>query len=293
MLLGLNCIPLNIYTIIFLIFIILVDFISLLYLAFNFYNDINAIIKNISNSDFINYNNEFSNLMFKINTTKQVYNDYINSLQNTQNIELEKERLACVEILRRSVDAKDKYTRGHSDRVSKYSSLIGKKLGLCQEDIELLKIGGLFHDIGKIGITDNILLKTEKLTNVEYNEIKKHPLIGAYILENSSIFENIIPIVMYHHEKFDGTGYPQKLKGTNIPLLTRIVTIADSFDAMTSKRAYRNSLPLDIVKLEFEKYSGTQFDPRITKVFLNILENDFEQIEKIQNETFYDVNTKV
>lgn len=293
MLLGLNCIPLNIYTIIFLIFIILVDFISLLYLAFNFYNDINAIIKNISNSDFINYNNEFSNLMFKINATKQVYNDYINSLQNTQNIELEKERLACVEILRRSVDAKDKYTRGHSDRVSKYSSLIGKKLGLCQEDIELLKIGGLFHDIGKIGITDNILLKTEKLTNVEYNEIKKHPLIGAYILENSSIFENIIPIVMYHHEKFDGTGYPQKLKGTNIPLLTRIVTIADSFDAMTSKRAYRNSLPLDIVKLEFEKYSGTQFDPRITKVFLNILENDFEQIEKIQNETFYDVNTKV
>ncbi len=293
MLLGLNCIPLNIYTIIFLIFIILVDFISLLYLAFNFYNNINVIIKNISSSDFINYNNEFSNLMFKINATKQVYNDYINSLQNIQNTELKNERLASVEILRRTVDAKDKYTRGHSDRVSKYSSLIGQKLGLCKEDIELLKIGGLFHDIGKIGITDNILLKTEKLTNDEYNEIKKHPLIGTYILENSSVFENIIPIVMYHHEKFDGTGYPKKLKGTNIPFLARIVAIADSFDAMTSKRAYRNSLPLEIVKLEFKKYSGTQFDPRITKVFLNILENDFEQIQKIQNEISYDINNKV
>lgn len=279
-----NCIPLNIYTIIFLIFIILVDFLSLIYLAFNFYNNINLVTNNISNSDFVNYNNEFSNLMFKINATKQVYNDYINSLQNIQNTELEKERLASIEILRRTVDAKDSYTRGHSDRVSKYSCLIGEKLKLCKEDIELLKIGGLFHDIGKIGIPDNILLKTEKLTNDEYNEIKKHPLIGSHILENSNIFKNIIPIVLYHHEKFDGTGYPKKLKGTNIPFLSRIVAVADSFDAMTSKRAYRNSLPLNIVKLEFEKYSGTQFDPKIVKVFLEILENNFEEIKKIQNE---------
>lgn len=285
LLLGVICIPLNISTFIFLIFIILIDFISLICLALNFHNNINAVTKNISNSNFVTYNNEFSNLMFKINATKQIYNDYINSLQNIQNNELEKERLASIEILRRTVDAKDSYTCGHSDRVSKYSCLIGKKLELCDKDIELLKIGGLFHDIGKIGIPDNILLKTEKLTNDEYNEIKKHPLIGSHILENSNIFENIIPIVLHHHEKYDGTGYPKNLKGTNIPFLARIVAVADSFDAMTSKRAYRNSLPIDIVKVEFEKYNGTQFDPKIVKCFLDILDNDFEKIKKIQNET--------
>ena len=270
LLLGLNC-------------IFLIDFLSLIYLAFNIYNNISLISKNISNSNFVNYNNEFSNLMFKINATKQIYNDYISSLQNIQNNELEKERLACVEILRRTVEAKDSYTRGHSDRVSKYSSLIGRKLGLYEEDIELLKIGGLFHDIGKIGIPDNILLKSEKLTDNEYNEIKNHPLIGAHILENSNIFENIIPIVLCHHEKYDGTGYPQKLKGKNIPFLARIVAIADSYDAMTSKRAYRSALPIDIVKLELKKYSGTQFDPKIVAAFLDILENNFDEIKKIQN----------
>ncbi len=283
LLLGLNCIFLGISSIIFIIFIILIDFLSLIYLAFNIYNNISLISKNISNSNFVNYNNEFSNLMFKINATKQIYNDYISSLQNIQNNELEKERLACVEILRRTVEAKDSYTRGHSDRVSKYSSLIGRKLGLYEEDIELLKIGGLFHDIGKIGIPDNILLKSEKLTDNEYNEIKNHPLIGAHILENSNIFENIIPIVLCHHEKYDGTGYPQKLKGKNIPFLARIVAIADSYDAMTSKRAYRSALPIDIVKLELKKYSGTQFDPKIVAAFLDILENNFDEIKKIQN----------
>ncbi len=283
LLLGLNCIFLGISSIIFIIFIILIDFLSLIYLAFNIYNNISLISKNISNSNFVNYNNEFSNLMFKINATKQIYNDYISSLQNIQNNELEKERLACVEILRRTVEAKDSYTRGHSDRVSKYSSLIGRKLGLYEEDIELLKIGGLFHDIGKIGIPDNILLKSEKLTDNEYNEIKNHPLIGAHILENSNIFENIIPIVLCHHEKYDGTGYPQKLKGKNIPFLARIVAIADSYDAMTSKRAYRSTLPIDIVKLELKKYSGTQFDPKIVAAFLDILENNFDEIKKIQN----------
>ena len=283
LLLGLNCIFLGISSIIFIIFIILIDFLSLIYLAFNIYNNISLISKNISNSNFVNYNNEFSNLMFKINATKQIYNDYISSLQNIQNNELEKERLACVEILRRTVAAKDSYTRGHSDRVSKYSSLIGRKLGLYEEDIELLKIGGLFHDIGKIGIPDNILLKSEKLTDNEYNEIKNHPLIGAHILENSNIFENIIPIVLCHHEKYDGTGYPQKLKGKNIPFLARIVAIADSYDAMTSKRAYRSALPIDIVKLELKKYSGTQFDPKIVAAFLDILENNFDEIKKIQN----------
>lgn len=253
LLLGLTFAPLNISSAIFLVYIVIIDFLSLLYLAFTFYNNIKIIMKNVNNSNFINYNCEFTNLMFKINSIKQVYNDYINNLQDIENSKSEKERLASIEILRRTVDAKDSYTRGHSDRVSEYCVLLGEKLGLSKQEINTLKLGGLFHDIGKIGIPDNILLKTEKLTNDEYEEIKRHPFIGAHILENSSIFEDIIPIVLHHHEKYDGSGYPKKLKGKNIPFLARIVTVADSFDAMASKRAYRNSLPLDIIKLEFEK----------------------------------------
>lgn len=274
---------LNIAQIIFIIYLVLIDILAIIYLAFNFYNNINKITMNISNPNFINYNNEFNNLMFEINATKQIYNDYIKELKYVQNIELERERLASIEILRRTVDAKDPYTRGHSDRVSKYSVLIGEKLGLSKHELQILKVGGLFHDIGKIGISDNILLKPTKLTDTEYMEIKKHPSIGGHILENSNIFEDIIPIVLYHHERFDGLGYPYKLSGKNIPLIARIVSIADSFDAMTSNRSYRNELPLNIVKLELKKCSGKQFDPNILKVFLNILDNEFEKIQIIKN----------
>lgn len=121
--------------------------------------------------------------------------------------------------------------------------------------MEILKIGGLFHDIGKIGISDDILLKTSKLTDLEYDEIKRHPSIGAHILENLKSFENIIPIVLHHHERYDGKGYPYNLVGKNIPYMARIVAIADSFDAMTSKRCYRNSLSINIVKEEIKRYS--------------------------------------
>ena len=282
LLIGLIFTPLNISSIIFLSSLVLICILSLIFIALSFYNNIHKISMDISNSDNINYNNEFSNLMFKINVTKQVYDDYINQLQNVQNKELEKERLASIELLRRSVDAKDTYTRGHSDRVSEYSVLIGEKLGLSKEDLQILKIGGLFHDIGKIGIPDKILLKEGKLTYEEYSEIKRHPSIGTHILENSIIFENIIPIVLHHHERFDGFGYPEKLKGEDIPFMARIVAVADTFDAMTSKRSYRNSLPLDIVKSEFEICKGSQFDAKITETFLDILNNEYEKIEKIR-----------
>lgn len=196
---------------------------------------------------------------------------------------LETAYLETIELLRYTVEAKDTYTRGHSDRVSAYSVLIGKNLGLPEEDLKRLKIGGLFHDIGKIGIPDHILLKTTKLDDSEYSEIKNHPSIGAHILSNATIFTDIIPIVKHHHERFDGNGYPGKLKGEEIPYLARITAIADAFDAMTSKRSYRDSLSLDIVKAEFEKNSGTQFDPDICKVFLDILDNQSDEIYRIQN----------
>ena len=196
--------------------------------------------------------------------------------------QLEKAYMESIQTLRYTVEAKDAYTRGHSDRVSEYSVLIGKKLGLQDGDIKLLQIGGLFHDIGKIGVPDSILLKEAKLTDDEYSQIKNHPSIGAHILSNATIFADIIPIVKHHHEKYDGTGYPGRLKGEDIPYLARIAAIADTFDAMTSVRPYRKALPLDIVKEEFRKYSGTQFDPEIAKVFLEILETNYEQIKEIQ-----------
>lgn len=177
----------------------------------------------------------------------------------------------------------DAYSCGHSDRVSKYSVLIGKKLELSDEDINTLKIGGLLHDIGKIGISDSILSKASKLTDDEYSEVKKHPIIGAYILSNSPTFSNIIPVVKHHHERYDGNGYPGKLKGEDIPYLARIAAIADSFDAMTSKRTYRNSLPLDVVKSEIEKCKGSQFDPNYADAFLDILNNEYSKIEEIRN----------
>ncbi len=207
----------------------------------------------------------------------------INEELRDTNEKLEKAYLESIQTLRYTVEAKDPYTRGHSDRVSEYSELLGKYLGLSQEDLHLLKVGGLFHDIGKIGVPDSILLKTSKLTDDEYSEIKNHPSIGAHILSNASLFQDIIPVVKHHHERYDGHGYPGKLVGEDIPYLARIATVADSFDAMTSRRTYRNSMPLDIVKQEIEKNKETQFDPKIADAFLDILNNHYNQIEEIRN----------
>lgn len=204
-----------------------------------------------------------------------------NELQDTYE-KLEKSYMESIQTLRYTVEAKDVYTRGHSDRVSEYAVLIGKKLGLSEEDLRNLQIGGLFHDIGKIGVPDSILLKPGKLTDDEYSEIKNHPTIGAHILSSASIFAPLLPIVKHHHERYDGHGYPSKLAGDDIPYLARITAVADTFDAMTSKRVYRGELDLDFVKSEIENCKGTQFDPQVANAFLDILNNDYTKIEEIQ-----------
>ena len=207
----------------------------------------------------------------------------INLELKEKNEELEKAYLESIETLRYTVEAKDKYTRGHSDRVSELSVLIGKYMNLSNEDLRILRIGGLFHDIGKIGVPDSILLKDTRLTDDEYSQIKNHPSIGRQILSNATIFKDMIPIVYYHHEKYNGNGYPERLKGEEIPLFARITAIADTFDAMTTKRSYRDALPLNVVREEIEKCSGTQFDPAIVKVFLEILDHHYDEILEIQN----------
>ena len=195
---------------------------------------------------------------------------------------LEQAYLESIQTLRYTVEAKDTYTRGHSDRVSELSVLIGKHLGLSEEDLKTLQIGGLFHDIGKIGVPDTILQKESKLTDDEYSEIKNHPSIGAHILSSATIFKDIIPIVKHHHERYDGHGYPSQLAGENIPYLARITAVADTFDAMTSKRSYRDALSLETVISEFERCKGTQFDPKIADVFLDMIRNHFDEIQEIQ-----------
>ena len=199
------------------------------------------------------------------------------------NTKLKKAYLDIVQTIRATVEAKDSYTRGHSDRVSAYSVLLGKYLHLNADEQEILKIGGLFHDVGKIGIPDTILLKNGKLTDEEYNEIKKHPQIGANILGESELFKNIIPFVKYHHERYDGRGYPEGLAGDNIPYVARIAAVADSFDAMSSRRVYRDSLPKEIVREEIVKNLGTQFDPEIGSTFLDIIDNHYDDIQTIKD----------
>ena len=196
--------------------------------------------------------------------------------------QLERAYLDSIQTLRYTVEAKDPYTRGHSDRVAQYSVLIGKHLGLPEEDLRTLEIGGLFHDIGKIGVPDTILRKESKLSDDEYSEIKNHPSIGVHILSSATIFQNIIPIVKHHHERYDGKGYPGRLKGEEIPYFARITALADTFDAMTSKRSYRDALSLDVVIAEFERCKGSQFDPELDDVFLDILKNHYDEIEEIQ-----------
>ncbi|MFR2571182.1 MAG: HD domain-containing phosphohydrolase [Clostridia bacterium] len=176
----------------------------------------------------------------------------INTRLSDTYTKLEQAYLDSIETLRYTIEAKDMYTRGHSDRVAAYSVMIGEKLGLPEAELKKLELGGLFHDIGKIGVPDSILLKEARLTDEEYSQIKQHPNIGVHILSNASIFNDILPIVEHHHEKFDGSGYPSKLAGNDIPFLARIATIADSFDAMASKRAYRNSLDIKLLFLSLK-----------------------------------------
>ncbi|MCM1102578.1 MAG: HD-GYP domain-containing protein [Clostridium sp.] len=176
--------------------------------------------------------------------------------------------------LAKTVDAKDTYTNGHSERVAAYSREIAKRMGMSEEDQQEIYYMGLLHDIGKIGVPDTIINKAGKLTDEEFQTIKKHPEIGGEILTTISELPDISIGAKYHHEKYDGTGYPNKLAGTDIPLWARIIGTADAYDAMTSKRSYRDVLPQQVVREEIEKGKGTQFDPVCADIMLQMLDED-------------------
>ncbi len=211
---------------------------------------------------------------------KETIQDINDELRDQQE-KLKQAYLDTIEVLRHTVEVKDIYTVGHSERVSKYSVLIGKEMGLSDEELNILEVGGLFHDIGKIGIPDGILTKAAKLSDEEYSEIKNHPAIGVHILSAAEVFKEMMPIVLYHHERWDGKGYPKQLKGEAIPKLARIAAVADAFDAMTSSRAYRKALDLSVATAEIEKNLGVQFDPESGQTMLNLLKNKKEDVLKI------------
>lgn len=172
----------------------------------------------------------------------------------------------------KAVEARDAYTNEHSNRVAEMAVALGRELGCSEEELNLLDFAGRLHDIGKIGIRDNILLKPGRLTEEEFEIIKEHPAIGASIVSQLGLWDRETQIIRHHHERYDGTGYPDGLKGVAIPFLARIMSVADAYDAMASDRAYRKKLDLDKVASIIRNGSGAQFDPRVVDVFFKMLD---------------------
>jgi putative nucleotidyltransferase with HDIG domain len=211
----------------------------------------------------------------------------LNSIANESAIYLENAMLfedvhglmmGLLHSLTSAVDAKDAYTCGHSERVALLSRRLARQAKLSEAEVDRIYMAGLLHDVGKIGVPESVLQKTGRLTAEEFEAMKKHPEIGARILRDIKQVEDIIPGVLHHHERFDGRGYPAGLAGQEIPLMGRIICLADCFDAMTSNRTYRKALPLEVALMEIQRCSGTQFDPALADAFLQV---DIEEYREL------------
>ncbi len=203
----------------------------------------------------------------------------LNSIANESAIYLENAMLfedvhdlmmGLIHSLTSAVDAKDAYTCGHSERVALLTRELARQMCLPEATVDRFYMAGLLHDVGKIGVPERVLQKEGKLTDEEFALIKKHPEIGARILGDIKQIEDIIPGVLHHHERWDGRGYPYGLSGKGIPLMGRVLCLADSFDAMTSNRTYRKALPLEVAIAEIQRSAGTQFDPELAEIFVGI-----------------------
>ncbi|MBU7005933.1 HD-GYP domain-containing protein [Phosphitispora fastidiosa] len=184
---------------------------------------------------------------------------------------------STIKALAAAIDAKDAYTKGHSERVTEYAVKVAGELGLSEPEVDHVMYGAIMHDIGKIGIDEKILKKPEPLSRHEYRQVKRHPEIGAGILSSIKVLEPIIPIVLHHHERFDGTGYPAGLRGDKIPIGARIVGVVDAYDALTSSRPYRSSTSMWPAVEALQQESGKQFDPRVLEALIAVLAGEAEQ----------------
>lgn len=195
-------------------------------------------------------------------------------MKNVQKVK--EDNLELITALANALDSRDTYTLHHSENVAKYAVKIAERMRLSKNLCNIIRIGALLHDIGKMGIPEHILTKPGKLSVDEYNLIKNHPTIGYGIINHVASFNKngVLDIVLYHHERYDGKGYPIGLKGNQIPLVARIIAVADTFDAMTSKRIYRNELDLEYTLNEIRKNKGTQFDPDIVDAFISLFEKE-------------------
>ncbi|MCR5421047.1 MAG: response regulator [Lachnospiraceae bacterium] len=181
-----------------------------------------------------------------------------------------------VQSLAEAIDAKDTYTNGHSSRVAGYAKEIARRSGFSEDRLEDVYMMGLLHDVGKIGVPDAIINKPGKLTDEEFEQIKNHPVMGARILKNIKEKPMLAKAARWHHERYGGGGYPDGLKGEDIPEEARIIAVADSYDAMTSSRSYRDPMPQDRVRSEIENGRGTQFDPRFADIMLEMMNEDID-----------------
>lgn len=189
-------------------------------------------------------------------------------------IRFERLSLQIMLALADTIDAKDRYTNGHSYRVAQYSRELARRIGLSEKEQEDIYFMGLLHDIGKIGTPDAIIMKESGLTKEEYQRVKLHPIIGADILKNISEIPGIETGARWHHEHYDGSGYPDGLKGEEIPLVARIIGVADAYDAMSSRRSYQDVMPQEFVRNEIVEGRGTQFDPVVAEKMLEMIDED-------------------
>jgi putative nucleotidyltransferase with HDIG domain len=200
--------------------------------------------------------------------------------------------LSSIRALANAIEARDQYTRGHSERVTEYAVKIAERMKIDKQELEKIRYAALLHDIGKINIKEGILNKPGKLTDEEFKIMSQHPVYGARIMEPVEEFRQMLPYMYHHHEKYSAGGYPEGLSGEDIPLASRILAVADSFDAMTSNRPYRKSLSIEHATDEIDKNSGTQFDPRVVAVFRDILDEENEWVRNVMKTGTEDENTE-
>ncbi len=217
-------------------------------------------------------------LFFYIYTFKRVQESM--EMERNSNKKVELANMNMIRALVRTIDAKDRYTNGHSLRVAEYASKIAEQMGKSPEEQQMIYYAGLLHDVGKIRVPEDIINKPGKLTNDEFEQIKIHPVIGYHIVKDIYNDKTLALGAKFHHERYDGNGYPSGLSGMNIPEIARIIGVADSYDAMASNRSYRNALPQEKVREEIEKGKGTQFDPQIADVMLQMIDADKEYMLK-------------